>query len=353
MIKTLHCILCLLPLHYACSSSSTSSADSQGSPPIENSAHPDTLQFSSFIRAIYIDSKGNYWVGSHKEGVCRFDGKSYTYFTTEDGLADNQIRSIKEDKFGNICFGTANGVSVYNGQKILRHKDILNPHASPIWELSDDDLWFNAGTKEGVFRWHNQSLAYLPFPASKTYNPNNVYHTTCISKGENKLWVGTYAGVFGFDGENFTSINDGSLGFTETNQKLHVRSLLEDSKGRLWIGNNGIGVLLQQGDSTINFSEQQGLIHENSAGNGDISPAETLEHVFAIFEDSKGNIWFSDRDTGLWKYDGKQMNNFTIGENHPSIMSWCFFEDSEGTLLVGTTSSGVYRLVGEHFERVF
>jgi hypothetical protein len=26
---------------------------------------------------------------------------------------------------------------------------------------------------------------------------------------------------------------------------------------------------------------------------------------FAIEEDSEGNIWFGDRDTGAWRYDGK------------------------------------------------
>jgi hypothetical protein len=26
---------------------------------------------------------------------------------------------------------------------------------------------------------------------------------------------------------------------------------------------------------------------------------------FAIEEDKEGNIWFGDRDTGAWKYDGK------------------------------------------------
>lgn len=57
---------------------------------------PVRLRFET-VRSILEDSKGNYWFGSWNEGVCRFDGKSLTYFTVEDGLGDNQVRSIHED----------------------------------------------------------------------------------------------------------------------------------------------------------------------------------------------------------------------------------------------------------------
>ncbi|MBY0457599.1 MAG: hypothetical protein K2V38_09700, partial [Gemmataceae bacterium] len=57
-------------------------------------AAPALLRFEA-VRSILEDSKGNFWFGSWKEGVCRFDGESFTYFTMEDGLSDNQIRSIR------------------------------------------------------------------------------------------------------------------------------------------------------------------------------------------------------------------------------------------------------------------
>jgi hypothetical protein len=34
---------------------------------------------------------------------------------------------------------------------------------------------------------------------------------------------------------------------------------MEDSKGNLWIGNNGIGVLKYDGEKVINFTDQQKL----------------------------------------------------------------------------------------------
>ncbi|MFN0058052.1 MAG: two-component regulator propeller domain-containing protein [Planctomycetota bacterium] len=66
------------------------------------------------VRSILEDSKGNFWFGSWKEGVCRFDGKSLTYFTAKDGLSDNQIRSIQEDK---MELSTASGIQDGFGQR--------------------------------------------------------------------------------------------------------------------------------------------------------------------------------------------------------------------------------------------
>ncbi|MFT4973296.1 MAG: hypothetical protein ACI9JY_002504 [Saprospiraceae bacterium] len=69
------------------------------------------LNFTTMIYSIFEDSDGNMWFGSDREGVCRFDGKSYTYFSMEDGLSHSQIRLIQGDGNGNIWFGTGNGLS--------------------------------------------------------------------------------------------------------------------------------------------------------------------------------------------------------------------------------------------------
>ena len=140
---------------------------------------------------------------------------------------------------------------------------------------------------------------------------------------------------------------------TEKSEKIHVRSIIEDSQGRLWIGNNGIGALLMENEKTINFSDINGLIHKNSSKNGNLSPAGTMEHVFAIEEDSEGNIWFGDRDTGVWKYDGKIMRNYMIDEKLKSQMIWSIYEDQEKNLLFGMADGGVYKFNGKSFDKRF
>jgi len=59
-------------------------------------------KFKSIIRSILHDSKGNYWFGSDNDGICKYDGKYFTYFSTDNGLSNNQIRTIQEDTQGHI-----------------------------------------------------------------------------------------------------------------------------------------------------------------------------------------------------------------------------------------------------------
>jgi len=314
----------------------------------------DTLKFTSGIRAILQDRQGNYWIGSHNEGVCRFDGETFAYFTTQEGLSDNQVRSIQEDANGHLWLGTANGVSHFDGQQFTSYFPALTSDSQRTWNQTDQDLWFNAGNSQGVYRFDGQEVQFLAFPPLKTINPNNLYAVTGISAGQhNMLWIATYAGVIGYDGETFTVINDETLNLDKEKGVLHVRSILEDSKGRLWIGNNGIGVLLREGNTTINFSEQHQLIHANSPRAGDPSPTGTLEHVFAIEEDAEGNIWFGDRDTGAWKFDGTTMTNYVVNADLPSPMIWTIYNDPHDNLLFGMADRGIYRFNGDSFDKIF
>lgn len=309
------------------------------------------LIFTSGIRSILKDSNGNYWFGSHNEGLCRFDGTSYTYFTVDDGLASNQVRSIQEHTNGTIWFGTDQGVSSFDGSKITKHTVSTVTSIPSVWTKSESDLWFDADTKEGVYRYDGQKVSYLAFPVPKI--KNSSYAMTCQSAGHGDvMWFGTYAGVVRFDGAAPTVINDQTLQLNEQTGLLHVRSILEDSKGRLWIGNNGIGVLLKEGEEVVNFSEGNNLIHFMSSRSGAKSPAGTLEHVFAIEEDPTGNIWFGDRDTGIWKYDGQNVVNYTVDEKSNSPMIWTIYYDGD-RLLAGRATGGVYAFNGKSFDPVF
>ncbi len=346
------CLIVLLILNFSCVSMESPKGE-VGNSTFEYNTGTKALKFTSGIRAILKDSKGNYWIGSHKEGVSVYNGKTFKYYTSADGLPGNQVRSIQEDTSGVVWIGTAKGVCSFDGEKIINYSPILNVDTHNEWGKADNDLWFNAGTHTGIYRYNGQSLSYLAFPSQQIVNPNNVYHVTGIAKGKsNMLWIGTYAGVIGYNGSEFSTINDETLGLTKDSGLLHVRSVFEDSKGRLWIGNNGIGVLLKEGGRVINFSQKMNLIHPTSTKKGDVSPAGTLEHVFVIHEDSSGDIWYGDRDTGIWRYDGEVMTNYTVDTMLSSQMAWCIYND-DGNLLFGMANGGVYKFNGKSFDKMF
>ncbi|PZR05346.1 MAG: diguanylate cyclase [Flavobacterium psychrophilum] len=366
-IKVIYLIL-ILTLNFSCVEKNSMNNDIYSSELITTlNKDKDTLKFNSGIRAILQDSKGNYWFGSLQEGVAVYNGKSFNYFTINEGLTDNQIHSIQEDKQGVIWFNTQTGVSSYDGERITNHTkgDLENSQNSlPVqgveplhsaWMKFDNDLWFEAGNKSGVYRFDGQQLHYLDLPPQKVLNPHdNLFAVTDISEGKNNMiWFATYAGVFGYDGNDFTIINDETLGYDRKTQALHIRSIFEDSKGRLWIGNNGIGVLLKEGNSIINFSNKHRLIYHNSKGNAEKSAKGTLEHVFIIAEDNKGNIWFGDRDAGIWRYDGNQFKNYAKNDGLKNDFALSIYEDRNSELWFGMANGSIYKFNSKTFEKKF
>jgi ligand-binding sensor domain-containing protein len=312
----------------------------------------DTLKFTSGIRAIFHDSKGNYWFGSHNEGVSVYNGKDFKYLTTNEGLFDNQIRSIQEDKYGKIWIGTAKGASVYDKGTLTNYPTKTN-EPTYEWNKTIGNLWFYAGEEDGISRFDGRNMNYLIFPKPKSEKLDNSYGVTEISKGrDGKVWIATYAALFNYDGKAVTIFDHKTLKL-KANDLLHIRSVLADSKGRIWIGNNGIGVLLMERKSIINFSEKNNLIHPTSTRRGDKSKTGTLEHVFAIEEDSEGNIWFGDRDTGAWKYDGKTLTNYSINDKLSNPMIWTIYKDNKNNLFFGMADGNIYKFNRNAFEKQF
>ncbi|WP_223256141.1 ligand-binding sensor domain-containing protein [Flavobacterium laiguense] len=344
-------ILLILTLNFSCVEKKSTEKETN-KPELVVTSKTDTLKFTSAIRAIFQDSKGNYWFGSHNEGVSFYNGKSFEYFTTNKGLSDNQIRSIQEDENGKIWFGTAKGISVYDKGKFTNYPPKNN---NPIfnWNETNGNLWFYSWEEGGINRFDGINMNYLIFPKPINENPDNTYGVTDISKDKDgKVWIATYAALFNYDSKMVNIFDNEKLNLKD-NELLHIRSVLADSKGRIWIGNNGIGVLLMEGNSIINFSEKNNLIHPTSTRRGDKSKPGTLEHVFAIEEDSEGSIWFGDRDTGAWKYDGKTLTNYSISDKLSNPMIWTIYKDNKNNLLFGMADGNIFKFNGKAFEKQF
>lgn len=83
------------------------------------------------------------------------------------------------------------------------------------------------------------------------------------------------------------------------------------------------------------------------------SPPGTLEHIFTIAEDSKGNIWFGDRDAGIWKFDGNQFENYTQRDGLTNDFALSIYEDKNGELWFGMADGSIYKWNGKTFEKQF
>jgi ligand-binding sensor domain-containing protein/signal transduction histidine kinase/DNA-binding response OmpR family regulator len=74
------------------------------------------------LRVLFIDSKGQLWVG--QTGLYLFDDKAdvFSLYTTKAGLANEFIKGITEDEQGNFWIATSNGLTKFNPNTLESRK---------------------------------------------------------------------------------------------------------------------------------------------------------------------------------------------------------------------------------------
>lgn len=159
----------------------------------------------TLVWSMFEDAAGNIWFGTDGEGARRFDGSSFTTFTTKDGLLDNQVGCILGDRRGRIWFGAASGgVACYEGGafRAFTAKDGLS--VGRVWTMLEDragNLWIST-LGNGVCRYDGTS--FTAFGAADGLTKTHV-QSICES-ADGTLWFGCSGGLFRFDGRSFVHV---------------------------------------------------------------------------------------------------------------------------------------------------
>lgn len=177
---------------------------------------------------------------------------------------------------------------------------------------------------------------------------------------DGKLWIGTYAGLFKYDGVKFVCLQD-------VHSVKTVNCLYVDEEGRLWVGTNDSGVTIFIHEDPINVvDDQNGLLSNSvkkivcdSLGNYFIGTAEGLsivslsggvkvtrsfdhiKNVVSMTADGNGNVvGVTERGEIFWIHNGRQINTPTDMEQSECYKEAFFSRD--GRLYLGTTGNAVY-----------
>ena len=287
----------------------------------------------NFVWSIHQDQDGQLWFGTGG-GVSRYDGNQFVNLTTSDGLVSDLVMTIHQDRDGFLWFGTwDNGISRYDGEKFVNFTTNDGLAANSVWSIFQDRegfLWISSPS-EGLSQYDNSG--FINFTTADGLAGNSV--STIFQDRDGFIWFGTDNGVSQYDGKKFINL-------TTDDGLVHnsVRSIFQDPEGSLWFGTDG-GGSQYDGDQFVNFDAQ----FFNFMTNGEPSVSD----VSAFYQDRDGFLWFGTNRGSVYRSDGNQFVNFTIGEGFKRNGVFSIYQDRDGSVWFGTNGGGVFRYDGNEF----
>lgn len=304
------------------------------------------------VKAIISDGKDGLWLATWG-GLQHFDPARgvFTVYRNEpgkaDSLASNDINALALDDKGGLWAATWPGGLDYlpAGAKAFQHFRVDSAQA-PDAKLNivralhygpDKALWI--GTESGVMRWDSKtgwdSRTRLDTPATRI-------HYLYQDRNE-AVWAATLAsGLLRFDKGSTRAIhyvhraND-----SNSLPSDHVRAVMHDRSGMLWIGSYTDGISLANLNSQ---GFQRHIPFDVTADN--LRPDNTLKSIAGAPD---GRLWLSS-NSGLALYDpasGDVVRSWRANPARPGSLSsdivYSLYQKDKGPLWVGT-SAGLHRL---------
>jgi ligand-binding sensor domain-containing protein/signal transduction histidine kinase len=309
---------------------------------------------SEVVTYIYEDRDQDLWIATGG-GLNRLrKGGQMDAFAMPNGLPNDSVRAICQDKGGRIWIGSNNGLLWYN------------------WHESGHFYAYHYGlspTRED--EWHESERPHF-YAYNSRYGLSDPFVSAICEDREGNFWVGTYSGLNRFrEGRFFVELNNEGLPFDRVN------ALFEDRQGDMWVGSKeGLARLTPKHFSTLD--RQHGLNHnditsvlEDRSGTlwvgtwgggvddlkGDTITAYSATNdlasdlILSLCESKDGSLWIgADFDGGLSHLSNGVFTKYTWKDGLINAPIKVLHEDHSGTLWMGT-SQGLGRLQGGKFDR--
>jgi signal transduction histidine kinase/ligand-binding sensor domain-containing protein/DNA-binding response OmpR family regulator len=291
------------------------------------------------IQCIFQDRKGWVWLGT-SQGLCRFDGYRFVSFihNPEDSssLSGSLVRVIFEDSRGNLLVGTENGgLNIFDREKerflhpYKNHPEFKSKEVSvnTIEEDREGNLYI--GTDRNLLKIDKQGNLYLvsPLTGPQTIRFSGSFIRVARFDNSGKLWLGTSDGIFLYHPDS-NIIEEISVPIINE-QSREVFEIFKDVDGQLWIGTYSNGLFIMDPLT-------------KSARHISLDPYfERTETVRTISKGILGDYWIGTRGglyvysktrgvTGFFRHDNRDSRSLA----NNSVLD--IFQDARGETWIGT-----------------
>jgi len=284
------------------------------------------------VYSIAQDKDGFIWIGT-AEGLVKFDGSTFKLFDkyTDSNFTSNIVLALTESDDGCLWIGLKSGGVIRKCGEEFDHftkENGLTSNTVTTIVKDKDKILF--GTFGGGITVYEKGK-FKAF-SKNSFLPDSFIYDMVID--ENDLYVATDDGLYAIKGEKVVKYAE-----NEGLPELNIRGLFMDSKRNLWVGtsDSGLAVLKKGADKFKVYNKKDGL---------------SSERIFAIEEDNNGKIWIGTIGGGLNIFDGKKFYSYTKKDGLSSDVIRTLFKDRAGNMWAGTFGGGIDQFRSGRFSSI-
>lgn len=228
----------------------------------------------------------------------------FDVWAIDDGLPQNSVRTIVQTRDGYLWLATLDGLVRFDGVRFTvfnksTHKDLVTTRFTTLFEAGDGALWLGTESNGVVRFFENKFENYTTKDGLPADQVIEIY-----AESDRRTTIGTPQGIaYWQDGKIYASadnLNNSSVWMFEFPNRI------------------------RRGGEVVNLPFSL------------LAPPEGRP-----FEDRSGAVWIP-QDFGLWRFQNGNFERFDKKQNFLGEAS-CFWEDTEGTLWIGTAQQGIYQ----------
>ena len=308
---------------------------------IEDLSGRENFPLDADFHAFWQEGDGSVWfanggISAPGLGLVRYRDGKFLVFGKESGLSNTTIFNVFKDREGTFWLATNKGLSRRRNQVIEAYsvKDGLrHSEVYPIFRDKNDDIWI--GSIEGLSIYRNGRFE----PVNLRQSDPNAPEVTKWKNGKvsvQSLWQDSNGKMWvGVDGGLYV-IENGQTKMFPDSAGHHVYAIREDSKGNVWATSNK-GILLYR-------DYRQEAFYTSADG----LPNDFMD---VIYEDSGGRLWFGGYG-GLSELKDGKFTNYTVAQGLVGNYVRSIYEDADGVLWIGTYGEGLSRFKDGKFVSI-
>ncbi|MBS1793723.1 MAG: hypothetical protein JSS81_07710 [Acidobacteria bacterium] len=284
---------------------------------------------------------GKIWASAYKKGLVEYDGREFRLYTTANGLGNDTVGALAEDRFGNLWIGSDWGAMRLSRRGFISYNTADGLGDERILQLFEDRQGTVYATNEGWIVNRFDGRRFSSFKPDIPETPENWLSHKVLLDSAGDWWFATRKGLYRYaavpdlarlDGRRPTKRYTTADGLPSDN----IFGVFEDSGGDVWISFGDE----DRADNLVRWERKTGAFRVFDHTDG------IAGNCFArhFREDSAGNLYFGCGSENLVVYRGGRFFSYHSDNLPPGWWISDVFVDSRDRVWVGAPVRGLVRL---------